>query len=1652
MVNPNPGFLSKRVKRRDQSGITSDRYEFLGLDQAEPDLGDPIVGPSSVTANPFTGDVTNLYFVASDGDGHRYWTKQTDVVAGGVITPGSITVRDEGVIVGSVNQITDINFVGSGVTITNPASWVGAGSSSVDIEIVVTDVTANGNIGNIQYKGSNGFIQGSNDLFYDAINQRVGFGSALPRQKLDVQGNVIISGILTTGDLNANTFTVGNFEIGEDGLIFNIGSGGVGIGTTNPQATLDVLGTVNVTGVLTSNILSTSQLNATNINATGITTSGSYRIGSNEVISVSRQLKNITSLDSVTLSVIETAIANSPNNFDDLNVIGIATINQLGVTGITTTLHLEVVGVTTVGFITATDINVSSAATINHIESQTIDVGFVTATNSYVSGTSTITTVDTDTLYVERVEATNIGIGTTNPQAELDVVGDIRLTGTGRIYDSNNSAGTSGQVILSNGPSSPITWGNPTEITAGAATSVTTVNVSSTDNLYYLTFVPENEGLQSIYLDTDTLAYNPSTNRLGIGTTNPQAELDVVGNINASGTLTVNDIVVEGFTRTVSGITTTTTKNSVVVDSFDIDTFRSARYNIQVTSTGQLVLNGSSSVTELQSGTNYFPGTYTNKRLISTTGIGTDAFADIEIVPEATLPIIASLDGTFTTSGSLVGIETYQSIIFDNVIAPSALENSKVTNVTLTNAGSGYTSFPTFTFESPTIEGNPIPNVGIGSTAIGTVETTKIGNVYLNSVGFVTSIVPTVTIDAPTSGTQATARVGYGISNVTLTSNGKGYTSIPSIGFGGGSATAEVTDIFVTDIRITNPGYGYTPGETPPIVFSAGDAAATNTTFCLPNSYLGFTISNSGLGYTTPPILTVDGPQVGINTGLAEATLGIATFTVTSSGVGYTESPSISNSPSVSGLDATVGLGISDLGIQVSGGSNYSGAPTITFNPVGGIGTGAQGSFISINPDPPNNLEGFIITNPGYGYTVPPTVSITGGGGVGAAVTIRTMIVTDVTIDNIGYGVTVVPTSTVAENPVEFLDFAVTQSGSVGIATTSSVSSVIFSAEGTLGTASTTIISGISTFDTVIRQKTGNVDAINDTTITGINISNVSVGFAVTGTFVQAGTAVSFVNSNNGGTIGLTTNLTNPSVAFGLTFYIGDTLSQRVIVGQGVSGTSIDQTGYGTTVISIGSSEVTISRAATNSGIETNTFYFGTLVTTPGVFQRTLITGITTTGISTGQRVISDITDDNTDVSSIGIGSITLTKNTTNTAVATTDFNFYDVTPAIGAGSSIVPTMGIGRVTVGIDTTHPNLGFGTGYTSLPGIAVTAADGITGGGGIVTTTSFGIDTDCITITNPGTSYTTIIPNVLITPPSASGSAAVGNVGIGLSVIDVTNVGSQYLGNKPSVTISGGSPLVSAAATVNNILLTNVNVDTVGSGYTTADLPVNATFSNVSIGASVGLAVETLSFTEGLGYEETPTITFSTPDLPGGVRATATATLANYGEEFNILPGPGYGNTFVYYITPVTSNTFTISKNIDGSSPIILGFSTLTSHTGYVGGKVNSVSISNPGSGYEVGDIVTFNIADFQNVYDQNTGIGFSFTVGNVVENFQISDVMLLQTVGSATTETHIVEYGGISNVVNLVEFSSNISGSNARLIVNPYYSNNEIKITRTSITK
>jgi hypothetical protein len=127
-------LVSGRVKRKAQTGITSDRYQFLGLDQAEPNLGDPTVGPSSTGANPVK--VGSVYQVISidQNPGERFWVP----LAPGISTdPGVITVYQDGALPAGDNKFTQINglnFVGLGVTIETPAvngPTVGVGIATV---------------------------------------------------------------------------------------------------------------------------------------------------------------------------------------------------------------------------------------------------------------------------------------------------------------------------------------------------------------------------------------------------------------------------------------------------------------------------------------------------------------------------------------------------------------------------------------------------------------------------------------------------------------------------------------------------------------------------------------------------------------------------------------------------------------------------------------------------------------------------------------------------------------------------------------------------------------------------------------------------------------------------------------------------------------------------------------------------------------------------------------------------------------------------------------------------------------------------------------------------------------------------------------------------------------------------------------------------------------------------------------------------------------------------------------------------------------------------------------------------------------------------------------------------------------------------------
>jgi len=141
----------------------------------------------------------------------------------------------------------------------------------------------------------NGVEINSNLIFGDTVTDRVGIGTTRPTDTLHVVGGIAATSISITGVGTIPTL---------NGSTLNYSTGNI------------------VTGVITS-------ISGSTINYSGIVTGGSYRVGSTEVISSARELKNITALDATTTATIESAIANAPNTFTDLIVSGVSTLGTV---------------------------------------------------------------------------------------------------------------------------------------------------------------------------------------------------------------------------------------------------------------------------------------------------------------------------------------------------------------------------------------------------------------------------------------------------------------------------------------------------------------------------------------------------------------------------------------------------------------------------------------------------------------------------------------------------------------------------------------------------------------------------------------------------------------------------------------------------------------------------------------------------------------------------------------------------------------------------------------------------------------------------------------------------------------------------------------------------------------------------------------------------------------------------------------------------------------------------------------------------------------------------------------------------------------------------------------------------------------------------
>jgi hypothetical protein len=422
-------------------------------------------------------------------------------------------------VAGISSQVSsDININTTGIV---TASRIVAGGPSTFTQDLSVD-------GNLRVSGI--LTVGSSSVVIDGSNNSINVGSGVT-----IEGN---SGIIRATEFYADGVQVGIITaesiIYEGNVLENVWTSNaigihtlsnVGVGTTNSSSKLTISGDVLISGVTTTNGLS---------------------IGSTEVISSSRQLRNIVSLDNITTQTIETAIANAPNTFTDLNITGITTLST------TTISQLRVSGVTTstggfVGNLTGTATTATNATNLNNqtasyylnynnftniptgLSSFSNDVGF--ATETYVNlavanlvGSAPETLDTLNELAAALGDDPNFATTITNELGSKANLSGANFTGivtaTSFVGDGSNLTGISSfsgdYNDLINTPTNISNFNND----VGFITSFTNTN-------YWL----------------QTTAGIHTLSKVGIGTTNPTSDLTVNGNALISGIVTATTFV-----------------------------------------------------------------------------------------------------------------------------------------------------------------------------------------------------------------------------------------------------------------------------------------------------------------------------------------------------------------------------------------------------------------------------------------------------------------------------------------------------------------------------------------------------------------------------------------------------------------------------------------------------------------------------------------------------------------------------------------------------------------------------------------------------------------------------------------------------------------------------------------------------------------------------------------------------------------------------------------------------------------------------------------------------------------------------------------------------------------------------------------------------
>ena len=452
------------------------------------------------------------------------------------------------------------------------------------------------------------------------------------------------------------------------------------------------------------------------------------------------------------------------------------------------------------------------------------------------------------------------------------------------------------------------------------------------------------------------------------------------------------------------------------------------------------------------------------------------------------------------------------------------------------------------------------------------------------------------------------------------------------------------------------------------------------------------------------------------------------------------------------------------------------------------------------------------------------------------------------------------------------------------------------------------------------------------------------------------------------------------------------------------------------------------------TGSGANVFATSPTLTTPilGTPQSGTLTSCTGLPLTTGVTGTLPVANGGTGVTgSTGSGSVVLSTSPTLT------------TPILGTPQSGTLTSCTGLpVSTGISGLAANVATFLATPSSANLAAALTDE-TGSGSAVFATSPTLVTPIL-----GSASATNLNVSGVTTSATFNTGVIGSQTSGILTTTATTA-DQVLDSLPTATFQTARYQVSIACTGQLVTagmstnITSVGVITAGSGY------IDATYTNVAITggsgndarANIGIG---LSFNQ-VGFTSATDLIVTTATHGLGIGGSIAVLFASS------IPNSGFtgfavtsGN--VYYAVGVGTTTFTLFNNASGTSQVTgIGTTTFTGvgNTMTKAGGVTSVVIVSPGSGYVTGNTLSATLGTI--------GSGFSFPASTVVRNYQSTDVMIMQSVGSAATACDYIEYASLANSEILASFRADISGANARLLVTPTYRNNTLKVIRSGIT-